>query len=276
MLATAMIAHPYREPTVGWASDIDNLRATDAEAFFAKYYVPANITIAIVGDVQPARMKALAAEYFGRLAKRPMPPPVITVEPKQEGPRRAEVESPAQPVELLAYHRPDQQSPDDPVFDVIADVLSGGRTSIIYKDMVRDKRLSLDAGAAATVPGGKYPNLFYFYLVPGQGHTATENEKELDAVIDSFKNTKVDEATLARTKIKTRAGLIRQLDSNEGLAQLLSSYQANYGDWRKLFTSIDDIDKVTADDVQRVARQYLTPDNRTIALTYRPADGSAK
>ena len=276
MLATAMTAHPYREPTVGWASDIENLRASDAEAFFAKYYVPSNITIAIVGDVQPARIKAMAAEYFGRLQKRPNPPAVITVEPKQEGPRRVEVASPAQPVELLAYHRPDQQSADDPVFDVMADILSGGRTSIIYRDLVRDKRLSLEAGATATMPGGKYPNLFFFFLVPGQGHTAAENEKELDSVIDAFKNTKVDAATLARTKTKTRAGLIRQLDSNAGLAQLLSSFQANYGDWRKLFTSIDDIDKVTADDVQRVARQYLTPDNRTIALTYPPAAGGAK
>jgi predicted Zn-dependent peptidase len=276
MLSTAMMAHPYREPTVGWGSDIDNLRAADAEAFFAKYYVPSNITIAIVGDVQPARMKALAAEYFGRLPKHPSPAPIVTVEPKQEGPRRVEVASPAQPVELLAYHRPDQQSPDDPVFDVIADILSGGRTSIIYKDIVRDKRLSLDAGATATMPGGKYPNLFFFYLVPSQGHTAEENEKELDTVIDNFKGTLVDDVTLARTKTKTRAGLIRQLDSNSGLAQLLASFQANYGDWRKLFTSIDDIDKVTAADVQRVAREYLTPDNRTIALTYKAAEGGAK
>ena len=276
VLATAMVAHPYREPTVGWGSDIEGLRATDAEAFFAKYYVPGNITIAIVGDVQPAKIKAMAAEYFGRLQKRPLPPPVTTVEPPQEGPRRVEVASPAQPLEFLAYHRPDQQSPDDPVLDVITDILSGGRTSIIYKDLVRDKRLSLDAGSGASMPGGKYPNLFYFYLVPAKGHSADENEKELDKVIEAFKNTKVDDATLARTKTKTRAGLIRQLDSNAGLAQLLSSYQANYGDWRKLFTSIDDIDKVTADDVQRVARKYLVPENRTVALTYNPAEGAAK
>ncbi len=276
MLATAMVAHPYREPTVGWGSDIDNLRAADAEAFFAKYYVPANMTIAIVGDVDPTKIKALAAEYFGRLAKHPAPPPIVTVEPRQEGPRSVSVASPAQPVELLAYHRPDQKSPDDPVFDVIADILSGGRTSIIYKDLVRDKRLSLDAGATATMPGGKYPNLFFFYLVPSQGHTAEENEKELDSVIANFKSTLVDDVTLARTKTKTRAGLIRQLDSNSGLAQLLSSFQANFGDWRKLFTSLDDIDKVTAADVQRVAREYLTPDNRTIATTYRAPEGGAK
>lgn len=276
MLATAISAHPYRMPTVGWASEIEGLRAGDAEAFFRQYYVPANMTIAIVGDVQPAAIKTMAARYFGRLQKRPMPPQITTIEPMQEGPRRVEVESPAQPVELLAYHRPSQKSPDDPVFDVIADILSGGRTSMIYKDLVRDKRLSLDAGASASIPGSKYPNLFFFYLVPSQGHTAAENEKELDNVINEFKNTKVDAAALARTKIKTRAGLIRQLDSNAGLAQLLATYQANFGDWRKLFTSIDDIDKVTAEDVQRVARQYLTPENRTIALTYPPAAGGAK
>ncbi len=275
LLATAIVAHPYHEPTIGWASDIEGLRATDAEAFFAKYYVPGNITIAIVGDVQPAKIKSLATEYFGRLQKRPMPPPVTTVEPKQEGPRRVEVESPAQPVELLAYHRPDQQDPDDPVFDVITDILSGGRTSIIYKDLVRDKRISLDAGSGASTPGSKYPNLFYFYLVPARGHSAEENQKELDRIIADFKNTKVDDSTLARTKTKTRAGLIRQLDSNAGLAQLLATFQANFGDWRKLFTSLDDIDKVTADDVQRVARQYLVPENRTIALTYPPAATAA-
>ncbi|MES1257920.1 MAG: pitrilysin family protein [Acidobacteriota bacterium] len=269
MLASALIAHPYRNPPVGWASDIENLRVQDARDFFARYYVPANITISIVGDVDAGRMKALAEEYFGRIAKRPLPSPVTTVEPAQEGPRRTEVQSPAQPIELLAYHRPDQHDKDDPVFDVVASILSGGRTSILYRDLVRDKRLALAAGADATVPGGKYPGLFLFYLVPSQGHTVAENEKELDTLLTAFQKEKVDEATLARVKTKTRAGLIHQLDSNSGLAQLLAEYYVNYGDWRKLFTAIEDIDKVTASDVQRVARQYFNPENRTTALTYQ-------
>jgi predicted Zn-dependent peptidase len=266
MLATAIEAHPYRVPTVGWASDIENLRVADARKFFEEYYVPANMTMAIVGDVDPPRMKSLAEKYFSRLPKRPLPPPVTTIEPPQEGPRRAEVESSAQPMGFFAYHRPDQYGKDDPVFDVISSVLSDGRTSIIYKDMVRDKRLALAAGAEGSLPGGKYPNLFFFYVVPGRGHTTLENEKELDIILDNFKKEKIDEPTLARVKVKTRASLIRRLDSNTGLAQLLATYYANYGDWRKLFTSIDDIDKVTADDVQRVARQYFTSQNRTIAL----------
>ena len=268
LIATAIEAHPYRVPTVGWASDIENLRVEDARQFFDKYYVPANMTMSVVGDVDPKRIRSLAEEYFSRLPKKPLPEPINTVEPVQEGPKHVEIESPAQPMEFIVYHRPDQYDKDDPVFDVISSVLSSGRTGIIYRDMVRDKRLALAAGTEDTLPGGKYPNLFFFYLIPGRGHTAEENEKELDTILDNFEKQKVDDATLARVKVKTRASLIRQLDSNEGLAQLLATYYANYGDWRKLFTSIDDIDKVTADDVQRVAKQYFTPQNRTIGLIY--------
>lgn len=274
MLATAIEAHPYRVMPGGWASDIENLRVKDAEKFFGQYYVPANITMAIVGDVNPAHIRSLAEEYFARLPKRPLPDPAITVEPAQEGPKHAEVASPAQPMEFIAYHRPDQYDKDDPVFDVISDLLSGGRTSIMYRDMVRDKRLALQAGAESDFPGGKYPALFFFYLIPGLNHTALENETELDSIVANLKKEKVDEGALARVKTRTRAGLIRQLDDNAGLAQLLASYYANYGDWKKLFTSLDDIDKVTADDVQRVARQYFTTDNRTVAVTFQPEKGS--
>jgi predicted Zn-dependent peptidase len=276
MLATSIAAHPYRNMPGGWASDIENLRVKDAEKFFAEYYVPGNITMAVVGDVDPARIKALAAEYFGRLQKHPLPDPIMTTEPDQEGPKSTDISSPAQPMEFVAYHRPDQYDKDDPVFDVLSGLLSGGRTSIMYRDLVRDKKLALEAGAESQFPGGKYPSLFFFYLIPGLGHTAAENEKELDVILTNLKKEKVDEAALARVKTRTRAGLIRQLDNNEGLAQLLASYHANYGDWKKLFTSIDEIDKVTADDVQRVVRQYFTPSNRTVALTFQPEEEGAK
>jgi predicted Zn-dependent peptidase len=274
MLATAIAAHPYRNMPGGWASDIENLRVKDAEKFFSRYYVPGNITIAIVGDVSPTRMKTLAETYFGRLQKKPLPDPVMTAEPVQEGVKHVDVASPAQPMEFVAYHRPDQYDKDDPVFDVVSSLLSGGRTSIMYKDMVRDKKLALAAGAESEFPGGKYPSLFFFYLVPGLGHTAAENEKELDTIIDNLKTQKVDDAALARVKTRTRATLIRQLDDNAGLAQLLASYHANYGDWRRLFTSLDEIDKVTSADVQRVAKEYFTSENRTVAVTFQPEGGA--
>jgi predicted Zn-dependent peptidase len=274
MLATAIAAHPYRNMPGGWASDIENLRVKDAERFFSSYYVPGNITISIVGDVNPTRMKTLAETYFGRLQKKPLPDPVMTVEPLQEGVKHVDVASPAQPMEFIAYHRPDQYDKDDPVFDVVSSLLSGGRTSIIYKDMVRDKKLALAAGAESEFPGGKYPSLFFFYLVPGLGHTAAENEKELDTIIENLKTQKVDDAALARVKTRTRATLIRQLDDNAGVAQLLASYHANYGDWRRLFTSLDEIDKVTSADVQRVAKEYFTSENRTVAVTFQPEGGA--
>jgi len=272
MVSTAIAAHPYRVMPGGWSSDIENLRVSEAEKFFSRYYAPGNITIAIVGDVAPARMRALAEQYFGRIAKRPLPDPVLTVEPEQDGPKRVEVASPSQPIEFVAYHRPDQHDKDDPAFDVVAGLLAGGRTSLMYTDMVRDKKISLEAGAVATFPGGKYPSLFVFYLIPGAGHTAEDNEKELDTIIAGLQKDKIDEAAMARIRTRTRASLIHQLDNNSGLAQLLAEYYVNYGDWRRLFTSLDEIDRVTADDVQRVARKYFVSTNRTVALTYQPPE----
>ena len=176
---------------------------------------------AIVGDVNPAHIEALWRKSTSAASRNALcPDPIITVEPQQDGPKRTEVASPAQPMEFIAYHRPDQYDKDDPVFDVVSGLLSGGRTSIMYKDMVRDKKLALAAGAESEFPGGKYPSLFFFYLIPGLGHTAAENEKELDVLIANLKKEKVDEAALARVKTRTRAGLIRQLDNNAGLAQL--------------------------------------------------------
>ena len=280
-LASAFEAHPYRRPASGWPSDIRNLRRKDAAAFFRKYYVPANITIAVVGDVSPTEARRLATKYFAALPPRPLPDLLHTEEPPQAGPRQVEVETPAQPLLFVGYKRPDEFDKDDPVFDIISGVLSSGRTGLLYKELVRDKRIALQAVAAGTFPGGKYPNLFIFFLVPAIGHTAAENEKELYDLLERFKAQKVDDETLQRVKTKTRASLIRRLDSNAGLAALLPAYYADYGDWRKLFTGLDEINRVTADDVQRVARKYFVPEARTVAVTRQvrnagPAPGAER
>jgi predicted Zn-dependent peptidase len=270
-LATAFEAHPYRNPGVGWPSDIANLRRKDAKEFFDTYYVPGNITIAIVGDVNPAEARRMADRYFGPLAAKPMPPQLHTVEPPQPGPKTAVVTSPSQPIAFIGYKRPDQYDKDDAVFDVIQMILSSGRTGLLYKDLVENKRVALEAQAAATFPDGRYPNLFIFVLVPAVGHTLEENQKALDEALTKFMSKKVDAETLQRVKTKVRAGVIRRLASNAQLASLLTTYYASYGDWRKLFTSIDDLNKVTAEDVQRVAMKYFTPQSRTLAYTTPPA-----
>jgi predicted Zn-dependent peptidase len=269
-LATAFSAFPYRVMGTGWPSDVAHLRRADAWRFFHEYYVPGNITLGIVGDVNPADARKLAEKYFGPMEARPLPPLLHTAEPPQEGPKQAEVESLSQPLLFVGYKRPDQYSKDDPVFDVISHVLSGGRTGLLYKDLVRDKQIALEAEADDTFPGGKYPNLFLFFLAPAQGHTTAENEKAFYDVLEKFKAEKVDAATLARVKTKTRASLIRRLDSNPGLASLVTEYYATYGDWRKLFTSLDELNHVTADDVQRVAKECFVPDKRTVAYVAAP------
>ncbi len=268
--ANAFEAHPYHQPPIGWASDVENFRLKEAVAFYKKYYVPANITIAIAGDVNPKQAREYAEKYFSRIPAAPMPFGVRTVEPPQAGPKRVAVESPNQPIEVLGFKRPDQNDPDDPVFDVIQEVLSTGRTSMMYTDMVRDKQIALAAGAASTYPGGKYPNLFVLYLAPNLGHTVEENESECFAILDRLKTQKVDDETLQRVKTRLRAALIRQLDNNSGLASELTSYYVNYGDWRKMFTGLDEIDRVTAADVQRVARKYFVPEGRTMAFMTLP------
>lgn len=263
-LAAAFEAHPYHHSPGGWASDIESLRLDDAIRFYKTFYVPQNINIAIVGDIDPKRARALAEKYFGIIPPGPNPPLVHTVEPPQDGERRVEIDTEAQPIELIGYKRPDQLSPDDPVFDVISEILSGGRTGTIYKELVRDKKLALAAGAAPSFPSGKYPNMFILYIAPNMGKSLEECEKALYGVVDQLKRQKVDDETLKRVKTKLRASLIRKLDSNPGLAAELNFYYVAYGDWKKLFTSIDEYDKITADDVMRVAKQYFVPQTRTV------------
>jgi len=274
LLSTAFAAHPYKNSPAGWASDIENFRLPEAIAFYKKYYVPANITIGIAGDVNPAECKRLADKYFSVLPAGPLPSGPRTIEPVQEGEKRVQVESPSQPLMVIGYKRPDQLDADDPVFDVLSEILSGGRTGLLYQELVRDKQIALEAASQATFPGGKYPHLFLFVLVPNSGHSLADNEKACYGVIEKLKTDTVDDATLKRVKTKVRADLIRRLDSNSGMASELTSYYVSYGDWRKLFTAIDDIDKVTAQDVQRVAKKYLVPEGRTVAYTVAPASGT--
>jgi predicted Zn-dependent peptidase len=276
LLASAFAAHPYKTMPGGWASDIESFRRPEAEAFYKKYYTPGNITIAIAGDVNPVEARKMADKYFGRLPKGAPPELVRTVEPVQEGERRVKIVSPAQPFLAIAYKRPSQYSPDDPVFDVLNDILSDGRTGILYKELVRDKQVALAAESGGTFPGSKYPSLFLFFYVPTAGHSVEEGEKEIYAIVERLKKEKVDEESLKRVKTKLRAELIRKLDSNAGLASELASFAASFGDWRKLFTQLDDYNKVTADDVQRVIRTYLIDTSRTVAYTYVPSEGAQK
>jgi len=265
-MAVAYKAHPYGDGVIGHMSDLETLTRAEAEQFFRTYYGPGNLTIAIVGDVDPQHIKKLAERYFARIPAGPKPEPVETVEPPQRGPRRVVVEDPAQPFVLIGYHKPSINHPDDAVFDAITDVVGMGRTSRLYKTLVKDKKIAVYASGFQGMPGSKYPNLFLFYAVPARGRTNAESEEAIDAEIERLKAELVSPQELKKAKTRARASLMRQLDSNSGLAAQLTYYEVLTGDWRNLFGQLDKIEKVTAEDIQRVAKQYFTTKNRTVGL----------
>ena len=166
----AFSAHPYHRPTVGWMSDLNHFSATDAQAFFDKYYVPANMIVSVAGDVKAAEALPVIEKYFGRLPARPHPDEVTTTEPPQNSERRVVLKDQSQPIYIEGYHRPDYRSKDDAVFDAMTDLLSKGRTSRLYRALVRDKKIASQAEGFPGYPGVKYPHLFAFLAVPLPGH----------------------------------------------------------------------------------------------------------
>ena len=265
-MGIAYKAHPYGDQVVGHMSDLETITRVEAEAFFKNYYGPSNLTIAIVGDVNPNRIRELAEKYFGRIPSGPKPDPVETVEPPQLGQRRVVVEDPAQPFVLIGYHKPSIHHPDDAVFDAITDIVGMGRTSRLHKSLVKDKKIAAYASGFQGMPGYKYPSLFLFYAVPARGRTNQECEEAIDAEIERLKSELVSPEELAKAKTRARASLVRQLASNSGLAAQLTFYQVVTGDWRNLFHQLDKIDKVTAEDIRRVSAEYFTTRNRTVGI----------
>lgn len=264
-LAAAFVAHPYGRPVAGWPSDLQSFSATDAKNFFHRYYVPSNITIAVVGDVKATTALPMIEKYFGRIPAGPQPEALRTVEPPQRAMREVLLEDKSQPLYVEGYHRPNFRDPDDAVYDVMSDLLSKGRTSRLYRSLVRDKQIAL-AAEGGSFPGVKYPCLFYFFAAPNQGHTAAELAGPIHEEIERLKTQDVNDEELESIKTRAKADLIRGLGDNAGLASQLAEYQAAYGDWRELFRQIDRIDAVSKADIRRVANKIFTPENRTVAI----------
>jgi predicted Zn-dependent peptidase len=263
-LGTAFAANPYHRPTVGYASDLQSFSATDAVEFFHQFYQPSNMTIALVGDLDPAQVMPIVERYFGQLPAKPKPTELITVEPPQNSVREVKLRDMAQPIYLEGYHRPSYLDPDDAVYDAITDILSNGRTSRMYRSLVRDQKIAAAAAGFSGLPGTKYAHLFAFYGVPVPGHTNQEIQKAIQAEIAKLKTQDVTDDELQMFKTRTKADLIRGLASNSGLAQQLAIYQTRYGDWRELFKYLDKVDKVSKADIRRVANKVFQDNNRTI------------
>ncbi len=274
----AFQANQYQRPTVGWMSDLNSFSATDADRFFHTYYIPSNMVVTVVGDVKAAEAMPIIEKYFGRIPSAPKPDERTTDEPPQNSERRVVLYEMAQPLYLEGYHRPDYRSPDDAVYDAIADLMSNGRTSRLYRALVRDKQIASDSAGFTGLPGNKYPHLFAFYAFPMPGHTPEEMEKAIHEEIEKLKTQDVSDEELKMIKTRAKANLIRGLADNQGLAMQLGIYQARYDDWRELFRSVDRIDKVTKADIRRVANQTFTSTNRTVGIiqTLSTANASAQ
>lgn len=262
--AVAYTAHPYGRPTVGWNSDITATTMEDAREFYNTYYVPSNITFAIAGDVNPERAKELANKYFGDMKPGPKPPPVYTEEPEQRGERRFTIKGQSQPFFLMGYHTVAQEHPDFQALQLLGSILSGGRTSKLYKRMVDEEKTALQVSAFNGYPGTKYETLFATLAIPNQGVGVDTMETTILDEIEKIKQGEISQEALDRARTNARANLIRSLDSNSGLASSLASAEALRGDWRKVFTDLERLEQVTIEDIQRVAKTYLTKDNRTV------------
>jgi predicted Zn-dependent peptidase len=172
----------------------------------------------------------------------------------------------AQPLYLEGYHRPDYRSPDDAVYDAIADLMSNGRTSRLYRALVRDKKIASDSAGFTGLPGNKYPHLFAFYAFPLPGHKPQEMAEAIHHEIDRLKIEDISDEELKMIRTRAKANLLRGLDSNEGLASELALFQSRYGDWRELFHQVDNLEKVSKADIRRVANQTFVPTNRTVGI----------
>jgi predicted Zn-dependent peptidase len=270
--AAAFEAHPYHRPTIGWVSDLNYFSATDAKAFFDQYYVPANMVIAMAGDVKAAQIMPLLEKYFGRLRSSSKPDETTTTEPPQNAERKVVLKEKSQPLYLEGYHRPDFMTKDDAVYDAITGLMSEGRTSRLYRALVRDKKIAAFSAGFTGLPGTKYPHLFAFYAVPLPGHTTQEVADGIHAEIERLKKEDISDDELKMIKTRTKASLIRGLGDNEGLATQLAIYQTRYGDWRELFRSVDRIDKVTKADIRRVANEIFQDTNRTMGVIETATD----
>jgi predicted Zn-dependent peptidase len=262
----AFQAHPYHRPTIGWMADLNSFSATDAQHFFDEYYIPPNMVVAVVGDIKASEALPIIEKYFGRIPSRSQPDERTTTEPPQNAERRVILQDRAQPLYLEGYHRPDYHDKDDNVYDAIADLMSNGRTSRLYRALVRDKKIAAYSAGFSGLPGIKYPHLFAFYAFPLPGHTTDEVAAAIHVEIERLKNEDITDDELKMIRTRAKANLLRGLDDNEGLASNLALYETRYGDWRELFHQVENLDKVSKADIRRVANKTFVPTNRTVGI----------
>jgi zinc protease len=265
MMATAFAAHPYQWPIIGWMADLKNLTREDLEAHYRTYYAPNNATLVVVGDFDSDKAMGLIEKYFGSIPPGPEVPKVGAVEPKQLGEKRVVVKREAElPAVYAGYKAPTLRSRDSYALNVLQGILSSGKSSRLYRSLVYEKQIALYAGGDYDDVSAD-PNLFTLYAGVMPGKTVDEVEKALYAEIERFKDEPVTDEELQKAKNQAEAQFIMSQDSNFYQAMLLGQFET-VAEWRLLGKYLDGIRAVTKDDIQRVAREYFSEDNRTVGI----------
>ena len=261
----AFRAHPYSWSVIGHESDIAAWSLQDLRQYHSTYYAPNNAVVVIAGDVKLAQVKALADQYFAPIPAKTPPREIRTVEPQQKGERRVFVKkaSVSTPNVMLAYHIPETSHQDTYALDLLAAILGEGKSSRLYQALVNNQ---IALGVETYMPESFDPNLFYFYGVAAADINAAQLEQALLAEIAKVVTDGVTEAELEKVKNLRLMGFYRTLETINGKADTIGTYELFMGSYKKLFSAPEDYSKVTPEDIQRVARQYFTRANRTVGV----------
>jgi predicted Zn-dependent peptidase len=264
-------ASPYKWPVVGWPSDLLAITKAQADEYFGLHYAPNNLTGALVGDFKAADAKPIIEKYFGRIPRGKVdPPPVVTLEPKQLAEKRYYAEAETSPTVRIWWHGVPFIHKDRSTLDLMTDVLSG-RTGRLYKGLVEGRKVANEATASVDLK--KYSGIVQVEVTVKDDKDPTAAEAAVYEEIEKLKNEPVPEAELQKVKNQAKANAYRRLSSQFFIAlQLL--YYDGLGDWPYINRYADEVDKVTAADLQRVAKEYLVKDNRTVGVFLRKEGGA--
>lgn len=262
--AAAFTAHPYGWPVVGWSSDIESWTMADLKNHYRMGYAPNNCVAVIVGDVQAEQAFGLAKKYLEPIPRQEPPPPVRTREPEQQGERRVVLRRPAQlPILVAAYHGPRSADADTPALQVLGAVLTRGRSSRLYRRLVDRDQLALSVNYMNQT--ALDPGLVNFMVQPRASVDTAAVERALFEEIEKVRDGEPSADEMERAKNQLSTAHYQGLKTIAGRANLLGQFEVFYGDYRKLATAGEELAKVTAADVRRVAQKYLGENNRTVA-----------
>ena len=264
-MRAAFVEHPYGQPVVGTMEDLGRLRRADVEAYYRRYYGPGNAVLAVVGRFDPAEVERWARDYFGAIPAGETPPGVDAVEPPQLTERRVELPWDARPALRIGWHVPASIHPDAPALAMLSAVLTGGRTSRLYRDLVTERRIAAQIFSTMG-PGSLYPQLFQIDAAPIHPATTDDLEAAVYEHIEAIARDGVSTEEIERVRNQVAAGAVRRIQSNLGLAFQLADSESLFDDWRETFRASDRLRAVTPSDVQRVAAQYFDATNRTVAV----------